>query len=137
VLERQAAAREPGAHPVFGEGVQVDDGAAPVVDVLAPVHEVVRLELRGQLAGSGERQAELACELTDRPLAFGADVRQHGDVPAPERRLPLDELEQLGCGPPPGPEAAHHPPQQAAQLAQLVCAGPVGNSVASVIVIIR
>src|SRR5207253_9359389 len=33
------------------------------------------------------------------------------------------ELEQLGRRPPAGPQAAHHPAQQAAELAQLVAVG--------------
>ena len=137
MLERQAAAREPGAHPVFGEGVQVDDGAAPVVDVLAPVHEVVRLELGRQLARGGQREAELARELADGALPLRPDVGEHRDVPPAERRLALHQLEQLRRRSPPRPEPAHHPPQQAAQLAQLCGGRPAGNSDASMIVIIR
>ena len=137
MLEGEAAAREPGPNLVLGEGVQVDDGAAPVVGVLAPVDEVVGLELGRELARGGEREAELARELADGSLALGADVGEHRHVPAAERRLPVHELEQLRRGSPPGPEPAHDPPQEGPELVQLGSVWPAGNSVASMIVIIQ
>ena len=97
----------------------------------------MRLELGRQLAGCGQREAELARQVADRALALGADMRKHGDVPAAQLGLTLHELEQLRRRAPPGPEPAHHPPQQAAQLAQLGSGRPAGNRYASVLVIIE
>ena len=137
LLEGQAATVEPGPHAIFGERVQADHSATPIVRVFAPLHKLVRLQLGRQLAGRGQREAEFASEVADRALALRADVREHGDVPAAQVGLALDELEQLRRRAPPGPEPAHHPPQQAAQLAQLGSGRPAGNRYASVLVIIE
>jgi hypothetical protein len=83
----------------------------------------VLLEIPRQLAGGREREAELAGELADRPLALRADLREHGHVPATERRVAAHEVEQLGSRTPARPQSAHHPSQQCAQLAQLVRLG--------------
>ena len=70
------------------------------------------LELARELARRGQREAELARDLADRPLALGRDVGEHADVPAAERRVAVDELEELGRRPPARPEPAHHAAQQ-------------------------
>ena len=136
-MERQAAPVEPAAHPVFRERVQADNGAAPVTRVLSALHELMRLELRRQLAHRGQRQPELARELPYGAFPLGADVREDGDVPPTERRLRPHELEQLRRRAPPRPEATHHPPQQPAELGQLGSGGPAGNTDSSIMVIIK
>ena len=118
-LERPVAAREPRPHLRRGERVQVDDRPAPVVRVLAAAHEAVILELAGELARGGQGELQLARELTDRPLALGADVGQDGHVPPREPRLARHECEQLVGRPPPLPEAAHHPAQVVPKRVQL------------------
>ena len=67
------------------------------------------------------------------PYTAGADgtFAPPGDVPAPERWVGAHQLEQLRCGAPPRPEPAHHPPEQAAQLAQLGRARLSGNTASS------
>ena len=96
----------------------------------------MRLELGRQLARGGQREAELARQLAHGALTLGADVREHGDVAAAELGLASHELEQLPRRAPPRPEPAHHPPQQAAQLAQLGSGRPSRNTDTSVMVII-
>jgi hypothetical protein len=117
--------------------VQPDDGAAPVIGVFTSLDELMRLELRRQLARCGQGEAELASKVADGALPLGADMCEHGNVPASQLGLALDELEQLRRRAPPGPEPAHHPPQQAAQLAQLGSGRPPGNTDTSVMVIIK
>jgi hypothetical protein len=117
--QRLVAAVEPRAHAVFGEGVQVDDGAPPVVDVLSSPDEHVAFELRCKLAGGRQRDAEDSRELAHRLPLLGADEREHADVAPAERRLALDQLRELPGRPPAGPEPAHHTPQLMAQHAQL------------------
>ncbi len=117
--QRLVAPVEPAAHAVFGEGVQVDDGAAAIVDVLSPPDEHVTLELGCELAGCRQRDAEDPRELTDRLPLLGADEREHADVAPAERRLALDERRELTGRPPAGPESTHHTPQLVAQYVQL------------------
>ena len=105
--------------------------------MLPPVDEIVRLELGRQLARGWQREAELAGELADGALPLRPDVGEHRDVPPAERRLALHQFEQLRRRSPPRPEPAHHPPQQAAELAQLGSGGLARNSDASMMVIIR
>ena len=118
-LERAVAALEPCTHALGSERVQVDDRAAPVVRVLAPVHERAVLEVAGELARGREREPELARKLPDRPLTFGSDVREHGDVPAREPRAGADQREQVVARAPALPEAAHDPAQHPAELVEL------------------
>ena len=103
---------------VRGERVQVDDGAAAVVGVLAPVDEADVLELPRQLARGRQGQAELPGELPDRPLALRPDLGEDGDVAAREA-VAVGQGEQLVGRPPALPEAAHHPAQVAPQLLEL------------------
>ena len=101
--------------------------------MLAAIDEGVILEVARELACSGQRQAELGGDLAHRAGPLRRDVREHGDVPPAERRLPADELQQLVRRPAALPEAAEDASQQLPQLAQLVG----GNSHVLVIVIIR
>lgn len=81
------------------------------------------LEVAGQLARGGEREAELACELADRALPLRPDLREHAHVPGAERGVAAHQLEELGRGPPAAPEAAQHAAQEAPQLCKLVLIG--------------
>jgi len=121
-LERPVAALEPGAHALGGERVEVDDGAAAVVRVLPTVDERTVLEVAGELARRREREPELARELSDRPLALGADVREHGHVAPRQPWLRADEREQVVARPTALPEAAHDSPEHAAELVELPAA---------------
>ena len=87
--------------------------------------ECVIFELSDELARRGQREAELAGDLADRPLAFGGDVRQHTDMAAAERRVAADELEQLGCRASARPRAPHDAAQELPELAQVVTAGNI------------
>jgi hypothetical protein len=118
-LERAVAALEPGSHALGRQRVQVDDRAAAIVSVLAPVHERAVLEVARELARGREREPELARELTDRSLALGADVGEHGDVAAREPRPGADERQQVIARPAALPEAAHDPPEHPAELIEL------------------
>jgi hypothetical protein len=118
-LERAVAALEPRAHALGRERVQVDDGAAAVVCVLAAVNERAVLEVAGQLARGRERQPELARELADGALSLGADVSEHRHVPAGEPRAGADERQQVVARAPALPEAAHDPAQHPAELVEL------------------
>ena len=112
----------PPSHPrtaLLGRRGEAHDRAAAVGGILAPRDQPVLLELARERRGGGQRQAELAGELADRPLALAADVGEERHVPAPERRA-LDEAEQLRRRPPPRPEAAHHPAQEPAELRHLL-----------------
>ena len=91
-------------HLVGRARVQHDDRPAAVGRILAPLDEMVQLELCRQLARCRQRQPEGSGDLTHRLLALGADVGEHGHVPASELGFARDELEQLGRGPP-APEA--------------------------------
>jgi len=71
----------------------------------------VLLELPCQLAHGGEREAERRGELGDRLGAFGADVGEQRDVPSAERRVSVDELEQLRGRAAARPQSAHHAPE--------------------------
>jgi hypothetical protein len=122
-LERAVAALEPGAHTLGGERVQVDDRPAAVVRVLAPVDEGAVLEVAGELARGGQREPELAGELTDRPLSLGADVREHGDVAAREPWAGADEREQIVARAAALPQAADDPAQHPAELVELAAVG--------------
>ena len=93
------------------------------------------LELRGQLAGRRERDADSVGDLADGLRALGSDLRQCGDVPPAEPRLAGDEREQLG-GAAPAPQPAHHLPQGAAELRELGAAH-LGNTCLLLTVIIR
>ncbi len=101
-------------------GTEPDERAPAVVGVLAAPDEPVVLELPGQLARRGQREAELGGELADRLLALGADVGEHADVAPAERRVAVDEREQLGRRPSPRPDPAHHPMQQVPQFRQVI-----------------
>jgi hypothetical protein len=79
----------------------------------------VLLEVAGELARRGERQLELARELADAPLSLGPYLREDRDVAAAERRVALDEREQVGRRPPARPEPAHHAAECVAQRGQL------------------
>lgn len=116
--QRLVAPVEPAAHAVFGEGVQVDDSAAAIVDVLPPPDEHVPFELGCELARGRQRDAEDSRQLADRLPLLGSDEREHADVAPAERRLALDQLRELPGRPPAGPEPAHHTPQLVAQHAQ-------------------
>lgn len=117
--QRLVAPVEPGPHAVFREGVQVDDGAAAIVDVLSPPNEHVTFELRCELAGGRQGDAEDPRELADRLPLLGADEREHADVAPAQWRLALDQLSELPGRSPSRPEPLHHPPQLVAQHAQL------------------
>ena len=106
-------------HPIRREGVQVDDGAAPVVHVLASADERGVLEVARELARGREGQPELACELADRALPLAADLGEHGHVPAGQPWVASHEREEVVAGAPPLPEASRDPAQQTAQLAKL------------------
>ena len=125
-FERAVPLRQPGAHAFRRECVQLDDGAPAIIDMLAPAHERVVLELSSQLARRGQGQPELARDLTDGSRALGADVREHRDVPRAEALISSHQLEQLRCRPAAAPEPAQHRTEQAAQFAQL--AVTTGNS---------
>lgn len=124
LLERAVAAVDPGLHLLLRERVQVDERAPAVVGVLAAVDERVVLEVARELAGGGQRQAQLRGDFPHRAGPFRRDVREHADVPAAERRLPADQREQLVGWPAAMAEPADDPPQQLPYLPQLVC----GNS---------
>ena len=83
------------------------------------MHEVVLLEVTGELARGRERDAELLGELADRSLALGSDLDEQRHVPPPDRRVAAKEALELGRRMPPPPEPPHHEPQQAAQLPNL------------------
>ncbi len=110
------------------------DRAAPVGWILAALHEPVQLELRGQLARCGQREPQRSGDLADRLLALGADVGEHGHMPAAELRLARDELEQLRRRPAP-PEAPQHLAKRRPELAELAAAH-CGNSCFPLTVII-
>lgn len=114
--ERAVAALEPFVHPLRRQGIQVDDGSAPVVRVLAPVDERGVLEVAGQLARGRERQSELARELADRALALAADLREHGHVPAGQPWIAPHQRQQVVAGATPLPEPSRDPAQQPAEL---------------------
>ncbi len=78
------------------------------------------LELPRQLAHRGERQAERRGELGGRLLALRADVSEQPHVAPAERRVAVDEREQLTGGAPAAPQAAHHAPEGIAELRQLL-----------------
>lgn len=101
------------------ERVQLDDGAAPVVGVLAAPDELVFLEVARELARCGERQPDLGGDLADRALALRRHVGEDGDVARPERRGPADEREQLRRRPAPVSQPVQDPPERAAQLRDL------------------
>lgn len=100
--------------------------------MLAPVDERVVLEVARELAGGGQRQAQLGGDLAHRARPFRRDVREHGDVPPAEGRLLAHEREQLVGWAAAMAEAADDPPQQLPDLAEL--AG--GNSHDLIIVIV-
>lgn len=125
VPQRLVAPVEPGAHAVFGEGVQVDHRPAAILGVLSPPNEHVSFELRCELAGGRQGDAKNPCELTDRLPLLLADEREHPDVAPADRRLALDQLCELTGGTPPRPEPAHHPAQLVAQHAQLLRGRPL------------
>ena len=102
-----------------GRRLEVDERSPAIVGILATLDEPVIFELTRQLAHRGQRQADRLGDLADRLGTRRPDVREHPDVPPAERRVAADELEQLGRGPPPGPQPAHHSPQLAAELTQL------------------
>jgi hypothetical protein len=110
---------EPRPYPVRRERIQVDDGAAPIVDVLAAVDEAEVLEFPGQLAGGRQRQFQLPCELAHGPLALGPDVGENGDVAAREPGLAADEGQKVVARAAASPEPAHHPAQVTPELVQL------------------
>ena len=99
--------------------------------MLPAINELVVLEVTGQLARRRQREAELASDLPDGPLALRADVGEHGDVASRQRWFPAHEREQILTRPAPVPEAPHHVAQEPAELRQLL---PFGYHRASVII---
>ncbi len=102
-----------------GRRVEADDGAPPVLRVLAPADEARVLELADELAGRREREAQIACHLADRPFALGRNVGEDADVPPAEAWCAGDEAEQFHRGTPPRPDAAHHPAKRVAKLDEI------------------
>jgi hypothetical protein len=96
----------------------------------------VRLELRRQLARSGQRETELERELADSALPLGADLREHREVAAPERWLGAGELQQFARRSAPAPEPAVDPAQQRSELGELGVGRACGNTYLPAIVII-
>jgi hypothetical protein len=96
LLERPVAPREPLLHACRGARIEVDDGAAPVVRVLPPLHETVALELRRELARRRERQPDRPCEVADSLSLGGRDLCEQRHVAAAERRLAAHQRDQLG-----------------------------------------
>jgi hypothetical protein len=131
--ERTVAAVDPRLHLLLRQLVQVDERPAAVVGELPAVHEGVILEVTRELARGGQRQAELPGDLAHRARPLRRDVREHGDVPATERRVLADVREQLVGRTAAMPEPACYPPQQLPQLHQLIG----GNSHDLIIVILR
>jgi hypothetical protein len=107
-LERPVPPRQPGTHAFRRERVQLDDGAPAVVDMLAPSHESVVLELSSQLAGGGQGQPELACDLPHRSRPLSADMGEHRDMTRAEAPIASDQLQQLRRWPAAAPEPAQH-----------------------------
>ena len=116
-----------------GSRVEPDEGAPPVGGVLTAVDEAMVLELADELARGGQREAELARDLADRPLAFGGDVGEHTDVAATERRVAADEVEQLRRRPSARPAASDDPSQKPAELAQIVAMGNIGHLLTDIV----
>jgi hypothetical protein len=111
---------EPPAHALLGQGVQIDDRAALVLDRFPAVDEIVILELAREPAGCREREAQLVRELADGALALGADVDEQAEVAGAEGRAArLQERLELRGRPPSPPEAAQHETEQATQLLHL------------------
>ena len=100
--------------------MQAYDGAPPVGGVLAPLDQAMVLELPRQLAHRGQREAERRGELGGRLLALGPDVSEEGHMPPAERRVAVDEREQLAGRAPAAPQAAHHAPEGIAELRELL-----------------
>ncbi len=112
---------------------ELDDRAAAVLGVLAPLEQPVVLEVAHELARRRERQAELAREVADGARPLRGHVREHGHVPAAEARLAVDQGQELGRRPPPAVQAAQHRPHQAPELLEV----SVSVAVCHITVILR
>ncbi len=121
-------------HVLGGCRVERDNGAPPVVGILAPMNEAVSFELGGQLAGRRQRDADSFGQLAHRLRAADTDLGQRRDMPPAEAGLAGDEREQLRR-PAPTPEPAHHLSQRSAELRELGTAH-LGNSCLLLTVII-
>jgi hypothetical protein len=121
-------------HVLGRRRVERDDGAPPVVWILAAVDEAVCLELGRQLARRRERDAHSLGNLAHRLRPLGADLGQRCDVPPAERGLARDERQQFRVAAA-APEPAHDLPKGAAELRELRT-GHIGNTCLLLTVII-
>jgi hypothetical protein len=119
VAERLVAPLEPALDLAVALRVQVDDGAALVLDRLSPMDEVVLLEVARQSARGGQRETELGGQLAHRALPLGSDLREERDVPRTDARRAVQEALQVRGRAPPAPETAQDGPKQPAQLFDL------------------
>lgn len=110
--ERLVALLDPRVHLPGLCRVEVDDGAAPVLGVLAPPDESGVLEVAGETARGGQRQPESGRDLPDRPPRVACNQGEDRQVTRAEPRLHAERVVAPA-------EPTHHPSQQAAQLGQL------------------
>jgi len=99
--------------------VEVDDGAAAVVGVLAAVDQLVARQVDRELARRGERQAQLPRDLSDRARALRRHVHQHREVARAERRVAGEVALELDGEAAPPPQPPQDVAQQPAELVQL------------------